>query len=131
MIIRKIKKILNKLYLKIVKKLGNKVEVIPPKKSLYVFKMGTIKASYSEIVKTFGKPSVYRDFVKDIDVIWQIKITDDQTATIYSQKKTGNVLGVHGIDKNVYTVWSIGGQSRLAILFVYSMMGRPLTKKEK
>ena len=133
MIVRKLKILLNRFYRKIVVLLGNKVEIIPPKKPLYAFKMGTIKTSYEQLVKFFGEPSVYRGTDEDIDVIWQIEITDNQTATIYSQKKAGNVLGVNGIDKSVNTVWTIGGQSRLAVLFIYSIMGRPipLTKKER
>ena len=123
MLIRKIKKIFNKLYLKIVKKLGNKVEVVPPKKPLYILRMGQILASYEEIVKYFGEPSVYRGASKDIDIIWEIPITGNQVATIYSYKKSGNPIGITGLDKNIRTVWNIGGQSKLAVIYVYSIMG--------
>ena len=89
--------------------------------------MGQILASYEEIVKYFGEPNVYKGFSKDIDIIWELPITGNQVATIYSHKKAGNPVGVRGIDKKIRTVWNIGGQSKLAVIYVYSMMGMSIS----
>jgi len=126
MLMKKIKKLLNKAYLKLVTRLGNKVEVIPPKKPLYILRMGQVLASYNELTKCFGNPSVYKGVTKDIDIIWEIPITGSQVATIYSHKKAGNPIGITGIDQNIKTVWNIGGQSKLAVIFVYSVMGKSI-----
>jgi len=88
-----------------------------------MLRMGQILASYDEIVKYFGDPSIYKGMSKEIDIIWEVPMTNNQNATIYNHKKSGNPLGYEGIDKHIRTVWNIGGQSKLSVIFIYSMMG--------
>jgi hypothetical protein len=70
--------------------------------------VGTIRASYADLVATFGKP-MRDDIERKTDAEWQIKFDDGTRATIYNWKNGPNWWGDDGTPVEQITRWNIGG----------------------
>ena len=88
---------------------------------------GYITVSYQELVNTFGEPNAQTDGYKT-DAEWEMNVTRDgrQTVNIYNWKDGPNYMGNEGTPVGEITRWHIGGQSKLAVQYVYGMLAKGL-----
>jgi hypothetical protein len=70
--------------------------------------MGTLRATYSQIVSKLGSPDDSFDSYKT-DAEWVIEFEDGTVATIYNWKDGKNYCGESGLDVSEITEWHIGG----------------------
>ena len=80
------------------------------------FLQGYIKASYEQLVKTFGEPHDPDGDNYKTDVEWAFKFADGTVATIYNWKNGHNYLGeAEGLELNDIYEWNVGGNSDKAV----------------
>ena len=76
---------------------------------------GYIKASYEQLLQTFGAPnSTLCDNYKT-DVEWAFKFADGTVATLYNWKNGKNYLGDEGLELNDIYEWNVGGFNDKAV----------------
>ena len=76
---------------------------------------GYIKASYEQLLQTFGAPnSTLCDNYKT-DVEWAFKFADGTVATLYNWKNGKNYLGSEGLELNDIYEWNVGGFNDKAV----------------
>ena len=75
---------------------------------------GYIKASYEQLLKTFGKPHFNGDDLKT-DVEWAFEFADGTIATLYNWKNGKNYCGDKGLALNDIYEWNVGGKSEKAV----------------
>ena len=76
---------------------------------------GYIKASYEQLLQTFGAPnSTLCDNYKT-DVEWAFEFADGTVATLYNWKNGKNYLGDEGLELNDIYEWNVGGFNDKAV----------------
>ena len=76
------------------------------------FLQGYIKASYEQLVKTFGEPHDPDGDNYKTDVEWAFEFADGTIATLYNWKNGKNYLGeAEGLELNDIYEWNVGGNS--------------------
>ena len=80
------------------------------------FLRGYIKASYEQLVKTFGEPHDPDGDNYKTDVEWAFEFADGTIATLYNWKNGKNYLGeAEGLELNDIYEWHVGGFSEKAV----------------
>ena len=80
------------------------------------FLQGYIKASYEQLVKTFGEPHDPDGDNYKTDVEWAFEFADGTIATLYNWKNGKNYLGeAEGLELNDIYEWHVGGFSEKAV----------------
>ena len=80
------------------------------------FLQGYIKASYEQLVKTFGAPHDPDGDNYKTDVEWAFEFADGTIATLYNWKNGKNYLGeAEGLELNDIYEWHVGGFSEKAV----------------
>ena len=80
------------------------------------FLQGYIKASYEQLVKTFGEPHDPNGDNYKTDVEWAFEFADGTVATLYNWKNGKNYLGeAEGLELNDIYEWHVGGFSEKAV----------------
>ena len=80
------------------------------------FLQGYIKASYEQLVKTFGEPHDPNGDNYKTDVEWAFEFADGTIATLYNWKNGKNYLGeAEGLELNDIYEWNVGGNSDKAV----------------
>ena len=80
------------------------------------FLQGYIKASYDQLVKTFGEPHDPDGDNYKTDVEWAFEFADGTVATLYNWKNGKNYLGeAEGLELNDIYEWHVGGFSEKAV----------------
>jgi hypothetical protein len=80
------------------------------------FLQGYIKASYDQLVKTFGEPHDPNGDNYKTDVEWAFEFADGTVATLYNWKNGKNYLGeAEGLELNDIYEWNVGGNSDKAV----------------
>ena len=80
------------------------------------FLRGYIKASYEQLVKTFGEPHDPDGDNYKTDVEWAFEFADGTIATLYNWKNGHNYLGeAEGLEVNDIYEWNVGGNSDKAV----------------
>ena len=79
------------------------------------FLQGYIKASYEQLVKTFGEPHDPDGDNYKTDVEWAFEFADGTVATLYNWKNGKNYLGAEGLELNDIYEWHVGGFSEKAV----------------
>ena len=80
------------------------------------FLQGYIKASYEQLVKTFGEPHDPNGDNYKTDVEWAFEFADGTIATLYNWKNGKNYLGeAEGLELNDIYEWHVGGFSEKAV----------------
>ena len=80
------------------------------------FLQGYIKASYEQLVKTFGEPHDPDGDNYKTDVEWAFEFADGTIATLYNWKNGKNYLGeAEGLELNDSYEWNVGGNSDKAV----------------
>jgi len=80
------------------------------------FLQGYIKASYEQLVKTFGEPHDPDGDNYKTDVEWAFEFADGTIATLYNWKNGKNYLGeAEGLELNDIYEWHVGGFSDKAV----------------
>ena len=80
------------------------------------FLRGYIKASYEQLVKTFGEPHDPDGDNYKTDVEWAFEFADGTIATLYNWKNGKNYLGeAEGLEVNDIYEWNVGGNSDKAV----------------
>ena len=80
------------------------------------FLRGYIKASYEQLVKTFGEPHDPNGDNYKTDVEWAFEFADGTIATLYNWKNGKNYLGeAEGLELNDIYEWHVGGFSEKAV----------------
>ena len=80
------------------------------------FLRGYIKASYDQLVKTFGEPHDPDGDNYKTDVEWAFEFADGTIATLYNWKNGHNYLGeAEGLELNDIYEWNVGGNSDKAV----------------
>ena len=80
------------------------------------FLRGYIKASYEQLVKTFGEPHDPDGDNYKTDVEWAFEFADGTIATLYNWKNGKNYLGeAEGLELNDIYEWHVGGFSDKAV----------------
>ncbi len=80
------------------------------------FLRGYIKASYEQLVKTFGEPHDPDGDNYKTDVEWAFEFADGTIATLYNWKNGKNYLGeAEGLELNDIYEWNVGGNSDKAV----------------
>ena len=79
------------------------------------FLQGYIKASYEQLVKTFGEPHDPDGDNYKTDVEWAFEFADGTVATLYNWKNGKNYLGAEGLELNDIYEWNVGGNSDKAV----------------
>ena len=79
------------------------------------FLQGYIKASYDQLVKTFGEPHDPDGDNYKTDVEWAFEFADGTIATLYNWKNGKNYLGAEGLELNDIYEWHVGGFSEKAV----------------
>ena len=79
------------------------------------FLRGYIKASYDQLVKTFGEPHDPDGDNYKTDVEWAFEFADGTVATLYNWKNGKNYLGAEGLELNDIYEWHVGGFSEKAV----------------
>jgi hypothetical protein len=77
---------------------------------------GYIRATYKELVETFGPPGEGDDY--KIDVEWILKWPNGVVATIYNWKDGKNYCGPEGKAVEDILDWNIGGHTSLSVEYV-------------
>ena len=80
------------------------------------FLQGYIKATYEQLVKTFGEPHDPDGDNYKTDVEWAFEFADGTIATLYNWKNGKNYLGeAEGLELNDIYEWNVGGNSDKAV----------------
>ena len=80
------------------------------------FLQGYIKASYEQLVKTFGEPHDPNGDNYKTDVEWAFEFADGTIATLYNWKNGHNYLGeAEGLELDDIYEWNVGGNSDKAV----------------
>ena len=80
------------------------------------FLRGYIKASYEQLVKTFGEPHDPDGDNYKTDVEWAFEFADGTVATLYNWKNGKNYLGeAEGLELDDIYEWNVGGNSDKAV----------------
>ena len=79
------------------------------------FLQGYIKASYEQLVKTFGEPHDPNGDNYKTDVEWAFEFADGTVATLYNWKNGKNYLGAEGLELNDIYECHVGGFSEKAV----------------
>ena len=80
------------------------------------FLQGYIKATYEQLVKTFGEPHDPDGDNYKTDVEWAFEFADGTIATLYNWKNGKNYLGeAEGLELNDIYEWHVGGNSDKAV----------------
>ena len=80
------------------------------------FLQGYIKASYEQLVKTFGEPHDPDGDNYKTDVEWALEFADGTIASLYNWKNGKNYLGeAEGLELNDIYEWHVGGFSEKAV----------------
>ena len=80
------------------------------------FLQGYIKASYEQLVKTFGEPHDPDGDNYKTDVEWAFEFADGTIANLYNWKNGKNYLGeAEGLELNDIYEWHVGGFSEKAV----------------
>ena len=74
------------------------------------FLQGYIKATYEQLLKTFGEPHDPNGDNYKTDVEWAFEFADGTVATLYNWKNGKNYLGeAEGLELDAITEWHVGG----------------------
>ena len=76
---------------------------------------GYIKASYEQLLQTFGAPNPKLCDNYKTDVEWAFKFADGTIATLYNWKNGKNYLGDEGLELNDIYEWNVGGFNEKAV----------------
>ena len=76
---------------------------------------GYIKATYEQLLKTFGEPHDPNGDNYKTDVEWAFEFADGTIATLYNWKNGKNYLGAEGLELNDIYEWHVGGFSEKAV----------------
>ena len=76
---------------------------------------GYIKASYEQLLKTFGPPHEGMSDNYKTDVEWAFEFADGTIATLYNWKNGKNYLGDEGSELNNIYEWNVGGFNDKAV----------------
>ena len=79
------------------------------------FLQGYIKATYEQLLKTFGEPHDPNGDTYKTDVEWAFEFADGTVATLYNWKNGKNYLGAEGLELNDIYEWHVGGFSEKAV----------------
>ena len=79
------------------------------------FLQGYIKATYDQLLKTFGEPHDPNGDNYKTDVEWAFEFADGTVATLYNWKNGKNYLGAEGLELNDIYEWHVGGFSEKAV----------------
>ena len=79
------------------------------------FLQGYIKATYEQLLKTFGEPHDPNGDNYKTDVEWAFEFADGTVATLYNWKNGKNYLGAEGLELNDIYEWHVGGFSEKAV----------------
>ena len=80
------------------------------------FLRGYIKASYEQLLKSFGEPHDPNGDNYKTDVEWAFEFADGTIATLYNWKNGKNYLGeAEGLELNDIYEWNVGGNSDKAV----------------
>jgi len=79
------------------------------------FLQGYIKATYEQLLKTFGEPHDPNGDNYKTDVEWAFEFADGTIATLYNWKNGKNYLGAEGLELNDIYEWHVGGFSEKAV----------------
>jgi len=80
------------------------------------FLRGYIKATYDQLVKTFGEPHDPDGDNYKTDVEWAFEFADGTIATLYNWKNGKNYLGeAEGLELDDIYEWNVGGNSDKAV----------------
>ena len=80
------------------------------------FLRGYIKASYEQLLKSFGEPHDPNGDNYKTDVEWAFEFADGTIATLYNWKNGKNYLGeAEGLELNDIYEWHVGGFSEKAV----------------
>ena len=79
------------------------------------FLQGYIKATYEQLLKTFGEPHDPNGDNYKTDVEWAFEFADGTVATLYNWKNGKNYLGAEGLELNDIYEWNVGGNSDKAV----------------
>ena len=84
--------------------------------------LGEIDVRFSQLVKTFGKPSESYDGEKT-DAEWHLLFPGGVVATIYNWKDGKNYNGPDGEDVDDIRTWHVGGKEYEALEYVQEALG--------
>lgn len=76
---------------------------------------GYIKASYEQLLQTFGAPNPKLCDNYKTDVEWAFKFADGTVATLYNWKNGKNYNGDDGLELNHIYEWNVGGFNEKAV----------------
>ena len=77
---------------------------------------GYIKATYEQLLNTFGPPHMDQCDNYKTDVEWAFEFADGTVATLYNWKNGKNYLGeAEGLELDAITEWHVGGFSEKAV----------------
>ena len=76
---------------------------------------GYIKASYEQLLQTFGAPNPNLCDNYKTDVEWAFKFADGTVATLYNWKNGKNYNGDEGLELNDIYEWNVGGFNEKAV----------------
>ncbi len=76
---------------------------------------GYIKASYEQLLQTFGEPNPKLCDNYKTDVEWAFKFADGTVATLYNWKNGKNYNGDDGLELNHIYEWNVGGFNEKAV----------------
>ena len=77
---------------------------------------GYVKATYEQLLKTFGEPHDPNGDNYKTDVEWAFEFADGTIATLYNWKNGKNYLGeAEGLELNDIYEWHVGGFSEKAV----------------
>ena len=80
------------------------------------FLQGYIKATYEQLLKTFGEPHDPNGDNYKTDVEWAFEFADGTVATLYNWKNGHNYLGeAEGLELNDIYEWNVGGFNEKAV----------------
>ena len=80
------------------------------------FLQGYIKATYEQLLKTFGEPHDPNGDNYKTDVEWAFEFADGTIATLYNWKNGKNYLGeAEGLELNDIYTWNVGGFNEKAL----------------
>ena len=80
------------------------------------FLRGYIKASYEQLLKSFGEPHDPNGDNYKTDVEWAFEFADGTIATLYNWKNGKNYLGeAEGLELDDIYEWNVGGNSDKAV----------------
>ena len=79
------------------------------------FLQGYIKATYEQLLKTFGEPHDPNGDNYKTDVEWAFEFADGTVATLYNWKNGKNYCGKEGLELNDIYEWNVGGRSEKAV----------------